>query len=120
MPSLQWVFHKGKKILSTDIASQQTEELLDIVARLKAEIEKEPPGSVLCVCEVTGGKTNNEINQALKEFVKYIDPYMKMITVIGLAGLQTILFNAVLMFTRSKKLTLKDSKEEAFNFLAGL
>ena len=100
MPSLKWIQHNGKRILYTDIASQKTEELLDIVKRLKAEIEKEPLNSVLCLCEVTGGKTNTEINQVLKEFVKYADPYTKMITVIGLAGLQTILFNAVLMFTR--------------------
>jgi D-mannonate dehydratase len=120
MPSLQWIQHNGKRILYTDIASQKTEELLDIVKRLKVEIEKEPPDSVLCICEVTGGKTNNEINQALKEFVKYIDPYMKMITVIGLAGLQTIVFNAVLMFTRSKKIFLKKSKEEALDWLAKL
>jgi D-mannonate dehydratase len=118
MPSLKWIQHNGKRILYTDIASQKTEELLDIVKRLKAEIEKEPPDSVLCLCEVTGGKTNTEINQALKEFVKYVDPYVKMITVIGLAGLQTILFNAVLMFTRSKKLTTKNSREEALDWLA--
>ena len=120
MPSLQWITHKGKRILYTDIASQKTEELLEIVKRLKAEIEKEPPDSVLCLCEVTGGKTNNEINQALKEFVKYVDPYIKMITVIGLEGLQTIVFNAVLMFTRTKKLTKKNSKEEALDWLAEL
>ena len=118
MPSFQWIQHKGKRILYTDIASQNTEELLDIVKRLKAEIEKEPLNSVLCLCNVKGGKTNTEINQALKEFVKYVDPYMKMIIVIGLEGLQTIVFNGVLMFTRSKKLTIKNSKEEALDWLA--
>jgi len=118
MPSFQWIQHNGKRILYTDIASQKTEELLDIVKRLKVEIEKEPLNSVLCICDVKGGKTNTEINNTLKEFVKYIDPYMKMITVIGLEGLQTIVFNAVLMFTRSKKLSIKNSKEEALNWLA--
>jgi hypothetical protein len=62
MPSLKWILHKGKKIIYTDIASQKTEELLDILKRLKAEIEKEPPDSVLILCEVTGGKTSTEIN----------------------------------------------------------
>jgi D-mannonate dehydratase len=118
MPSLRWITHKGKRILDTDIASQKTEELLDIVKRLTAEIEKESLDSVLCLCNVKGGKTNTEINQALKEFVKYVDPYMKMITVIGLEGLQTIVFNGVLMFTRSKKLTAKKSREEALDWLA--
>ena len=118
IPSLNWIQHKGKRILYTDIASQKTEELLDIVKRLTVEVEKEPLDSVLCLCNVKGGKTNAEINQALKEFVKYSEPYMKMITVIGLEGLQTIVFNGILMFTRSKKLTTKKSKEEALDWLA--
>jgi len=77
MPSFQWITHKGKRILYADIASQKTEELLDIVERLKPVIEKEPPNSVLCICDVTDGKTNTEMMNALKEFAKYIDPYMK-------------------------------------------
>ena len=58
------------------------------------------------------------IMSRLERDLKYIDPYMKMITVIGLEGLQTIVFNTVLMFTRSKKLTIKNSKEEALDWLA--
>jgi len=118
MPSLKWVFHKGKRILYADIASQNDEELLDIVARLKLEIEKEPLGSVLAVCEVKGGKTSSVINKTLKEFVKYIDPYIKIIAVVGVEGLQKILYNSVLMFTRSKKLTIKNSEEGALDWLA--
>jgi hypothetical protein len=118
MPSFEWISHKGKRILYTDIASQKTEELLDIVKRLKVEIEKEPPNSLLSICNVKGGKTNTEINMALKEFIKDIDPYVKMITIIGLEGLQTILFNSVLMFTRTKKLSKNNSKEEALDWLA--
>lgn len=120
MPSLKWVLHNGKRILYADIASQKTEELLDIVARLKVEIEKEPPGSVLSICQVKGGKTNSEINAALKDFIKYIDPYIKMIVVVGLEGLQKILYNSILMLTRTKKLTVKDSEREALDFIAGL
>ena len=117
MPSYQWIQNKGKRIFYMDIASQKTEELLDIVKRLKAEIEKEPLNSVLSLCNVKGGKTNNEINQALKEFVKYVDPYTKMVTVIGLEGLKTIIFNAIVMFTGNRSLVLKNSKEEALDWL---
>jgi hypothetical protein len=120
MPGFKWVNHKGKRILSSDIASQKTEELFEITQKLKKEIEKEPPGSVLSVCSVKGGKMNSEINQELKDFVKYVDPYMKMTAIIGLEGLQQIIFNSVIMFSRTKKLTSKDSEEEALDFLAGL
>jgi hypothetical protein len=107
-----------KKILYADIASQKTEKLLDIVERLRPVIEKEPPNSLLCICDVTDGKTNTEMMQALKEFAKYIDPYMKIIVILGIGGLKTILFNSVVMFTQSKKLFLKKSKEEALDWLA--
>jgi D-mannonate dehydratase len=120
MPSLKWVIHKGKRIFYTDIASQNTEELLDISKRIKEEIQKEPLDSVLTVCNVKDGKTNKEINNELKELIKYIEPYVKMIVIIGLAGLQTIVFNSVLMFSRTKKLTSKNSEEEALDFLAEL
>ncbi len=120
MPSYKWIVHKSKKILYADIASQKTEDLLDIIARLKAEIEKEPPGSVLAVCQVKGGRQNSEMNQALKDFTKEIDSQVKMIAIVGLEGLQTIVFNGLLMFTRSKKVTSKSSEQEAFDFLAGL
>ena len=119
MPSFQWITtHNGKKILYADIASQKTEELLDIVERLRPVIEKEPPNSVLCICDVTDGKTNTEMMNALKEFAQSIDPYMKIIVILGIEGLKTILFNSVVMFTRSKKLFLKKSKEEALDWLA--
>jgi hypothetical protein len=118
MPSLKWIQHKGKRILYTDIASQNTEELLDIVERTKKEFANEPLNSVLCLCNVEGGKINTEINQGVKGLVKFIDPYSKSIAVIGLEGLQKILFNSVLMFTKSKKLSTKNSREEALDYLA--
>lgn len=120
MPSLKWVNHGNKKILYTDIASRNTSELLDISTRIRREIDKEPLDSVRLLCNVKDGKINAEINDELKHLLKYIDPYVKMIAVIGLGGLQTIVFNSLLMFTRTKKLISKNSEEDALNFLAGL
>jgi hypothetical protein len=120
MPSLKWVDYNSTKILYTDIASQNTEELLDISARIKREVNKEPLDSVRLLCCVKDGKINKEINEEIKQLLKYIEPYVKMIAVIGLGGLQTILFNSVLMLSRTKKLTSKSSEEEARNYLAGL
>jgi hypothetical protein len=89
-----------------------------MVERLRPVIEKEPPNSVLCICDVTDGKTNTEMMQALKEIAKYIDRYMKIIVILGIESLKTVLFNSVVMFTRSKKLFLKKSKEETLEWLA--
>lgn len=120
MPSLKWVDYNSTKILYTDIASRNTEELLDISQRIKKEIDKQPLDSVRLLCNVKDGKINKEINEEIRQLMNYIEPYVKMITVVGLGGLQTIVFNSILMLSRTKKLTSKSSEEEAKNFLAGL
>ena len=63
---------------------------------------------------------STDINQAFKNLAKDTDPNMKMTAIIGLEGLQTIMLNGILMFTRSKKVAVKNSKEEALDFLTGL
>jgi hypothetical protein len=120
MPSFKWITHNDKKILYIDIASQNTNELMDISGRIKKEVNKQPADSVRIVCNVKDGKTNNEINEELKALVKYIDPFVKMIVVTGMGGLQNIVFSGLLMFTKTKKLTSKSSEKEAMDFLAGL
>jgi hypothetical protein len=96
MPGYQWIEHKNKRILYMDIASQTTEELTDIIERIKLVIVREPLESVLCQYE----------------------RHTKMIALLGVEGLQKVLYNGVLMFTRSKKILLKNSRKEALDWLA--
>jgi hypothetical protein len=120
MSSFQWIQHRGKRILYSDLAGKNTEEILDEIARVKVELGGEPLESVLALINVKGGKISTEINNAFKNLAKDGDPYMKMTAIIGLEGLQTIMLNSILMFTRTKKITVKNSKEEALDCLAGL
>jgi hypothetical protein len=102
------------------MAGKSTEEILDTIVRVKVELGREPLESALALINVKGGKISTEINQAFKDLAKDSDPYMKMTAIIGLEGLQTIMLNGILMFTRTKKVAVKNSKEEALDFLAGL
>ncbi len=120
MSDFKWILHKGKRIIYAEMAGKSTEEILDTIARAKAEIRKEPPESVLSLINVKDGKISTEINQAFKDLAKDSDPYMKMTAIIGVEGLQTVMLNGILMFTRTKKVAVKKSKEEALDFLAGL
>ena len=120
MSDFQWILHKGKRIIYAEMAGKSTEETLDAMVRAKSEIRKESPVSVLALINVRGGKISTEINQAFKDLAKDTDANMKMIAVIGLEGLQTIMLNGILMFTRTKKVAVKNSKDEALDFLARL
>lgn len=117
MKSCEWLQHKGKKILYMKIASQSTEELQDRIESIKPVVAKEPPHSILCVCDVINGKFNPEMTQMLKEFTKYNEPYIKMTALIGVEGLKKVIYNAVLMFNKRKNLVLKDTKQQALDWL---
>ena len=120
MSNFQWIQHRGKRILYSELAGKNTEEILYEIAQVKVELEGKPLKSVLALINVKGGKISTEINNAFKKLAKDGDPYMKMTAIIGLEGLQTIMLNGILMFTRTKKVAVKNSKEEALDFLAGL
>jgi hypothetical protein len=100
-----------------DIATPSSEELIDITERVKKIIVNEPPKSVLCLVDVNGGKFNSEISRIIKEFAKFCDPYVKVSVSIGVEGLMKIIHNAIVMFTGNKSLILKNSKEEALDWL---
>jgi hypothetical protein len=102
------------------IASQTTEELKERIESIKPVIVKEPPSSILCIADVKEGKFNTEMTQLLKDFTKHNEPYIKMTTLVGVEGLKKVIYNGVLLFTKRKNLVLKDTKEEALDYLAGL
>lgn len=124
MASYEWIQHKGKRILYMDVVTHQSDyqqrlkEFQDIITRLEKEIEKEPLKSILSICSVQGGTASPEITQKLKEFSKHNEPYMKMTAVVGIEGLKKIIFNGILFFSGRTNLVLKDSKQEALDWLA--
>ena len=102
-----------------DIGTDNPEELKKITSQIELDIEKEPPESTLCICNVKGAtiRLRPEIIQILKDFTKHNEPYMKMTAVIGVEGLKQIIFNSFLAFTRRENLVLKNSEEEALEWL---
>ena len=117
MPSYQWIQHKGKRILYMDIASQTTEEFIDITERIKQVVLKEPPKSIYCLVNVKDGKFNNDIINIIKVFAKETEPYVKITASIGVEGLKKIIHSGIILFTGNKNLILKDTKEEALDWL---
>ena len=102
-----------------DLGTDNPEELKKITSQIELDIEKEPPKSTLCICNVKDATTRlrPEIIQILKDFTKHNEPYMKMTAVIGVEGLKQIIFNSFLAFSRRKNLVLKNSEEEALEWL---
>jgi hypothetical protein len=118
MPAYEWLVYKGKRILYMDIIAREAEVLREKIATIEPVVEKEPRNSILCISDVTGGVGTPEITQMLKNFTKHNEPYMKMTAGIGVEGIKKIIFRGVLLFTGRKNLVLKDTKQEAMEWLA--
>jgi len=117
MKSCEWIQHKGKNILYMKIASETAEELKERLESIKPVVVKEPPKSILCIADVINGKFNPEMTQMLKDFTKHNEPYIKMTALIGVEGLKKVIYSGVLLFTGRKNLILKDTKEQAMDWL---
>ena len=117
MPAYEWIKLKNKKILHMEIALNNAEDLKKRIAAIEPIVEKEPPKSILCICNLTGGMVNPDMIQILTNFMKHNEPYMKLTALTGIEGPQHVLFKAVTMLTDRDNFVIKESKEEALNWL---
>jgi hypothetical protein len=117
MQNCEWIVYKNKKILFVKIAGHTVDEIKEIIEYTKPVMAKEPPKSILCLTDVTNVKSSPEITQMLKDYTKHNEPYIKVTALIGVEGLKQVIFNGVLLFTGRKNLVLKNSKEEALDWL---
>ena len=117
MAGTQWISHRGKKILLIDFSRSEIEQIEDTISQAKPIIAREPAMSVLCLVDTTESKFDIKISQALQEFSAHNKPYMKMTALVGVEGLQKVIYFAVLTFTKRKNLVMKNSREEALDFL---
>ena len=118
MKSCEWIQYKGKNILYMKLDAKTRVEAKEIAENIKPVVAKEPPNSILCIADVNNSKFNPETIQILKEFTMHNKPFMKMTAVIGVEGLHKVMYRAVLFFTGRKNLVLKNSKQDALDWLA--
>ncbi len=83
-------------------------------------IAAEPPLSILCLVDTTGSKFDIEISKAIQAFSEHNKPYMKMTALVGVEGLQKVIYFAVLTFTKRTNIVLKNSREEALDWLVAV
>jgi hypothetical protein len=79
-------------------------------------LAKMPPKSALTLNDVTGTYFDQESVRLLKETVVANDPYVKRGAVIGISGLQSLIYSAVQAFSR-RKIPTFSTKEEALDWL---
>lgn len=88
----------------------------EVAAQGHRVLSLEPLNSVLTLNDVTGTKFDQESVAALKSMVAANAPYVKRAAVIGISGLQSLIYEAVQAFSR-RKLPQFATREEALAWL---
>lgn len=118
MKDITFLTHKGVRILYEDLENAQLEEVIPWIERNKGVIRSQPEKSVLALLNVKNAKFDTAVTNALKNFAKGNEPYIKFAAVYGIEGLKEIIFKSVLAFTGRKNLVLCKTLEEAKDILA--
>jgi hypothetical protein len=118
MDRLQFITHKGKKILLEDFTNLPPgAEYIDLLKKAQALIATQPPKSVLALFDTSGGSFNNENLNAMKEFTRANTPYIKAAAVVGITGLLKIALSGVAKFSGRDFITF-NTRAEALDWLA--
>jgi hypothetical protein len=91
MARTKWVDHRGKKIFFVDFAKTDAAGVKEAIEEAKPVISRQAERSL---------------------------PYMNVTAIIGIAGITKVVLNTAIAFTKRDNLIVKNSLEEALDFLA--
>jgi hypothetical protein len=117
MERVQFIEHKGRKILHLNFADCKPNEVLQVIEQAKSIINTQSLKSVYTLTDVTNSAFNSAVSDAMKDFVLHNKPYVVASAVVGVTGLKQIIFNAVMKLS-GRKLTAFENLEAAKDWLA--
>src|SRR5208282_2853230 len=82
MSRVQFIAHKGKKILYFDLSSCKFAEISDVIAEAKRMVASQPSGSVLALSNVTDTELSKNSSAVIKDFTAHNKPFIKASAVI--------------------------------------
>lgn len=116
---IETIVHKGKEIICVDLSNLSVGNKMQGIQTLRSASQKvagNPPKSVLIITDVTNLSFDTEISNAFKQYAKDNTPYVKASSIVGLSGLQKVMFTAIKTFTGRDYYLAKDI-EDAKNWL---
>lgn len=118
MERVNWISHKGKQIVFTDLSHMMSsEEQVAVIRQAQELICAQPPQSVLSLIDYTGIHYNIPAVEAQKTFSTAVTPHMKASAVVGITGMMQVIYRSVVRITRRNIKTF-DDLESAKEWLA--
>jgi hypothetical protein len=114
---VDFVDHKGKRILLIDFTQLGSDAYTPLVERIRTLVFKEPKSSVLSLIDASGMLIDIKAVQALKNLANDDKPYVRASAVVGVAGPLGLLMDGVEKFS-GRAFRRFDSREQAMDWLA--
>jgi len=117
MSRVQFLTHKGKKILYFDLSMCKIAEITAVVTEAKQAVSSQPPGSVLALTNVTETELSKDSSAIIKDFTAHNKPYIKASAVVGVEGLRKVIYNAAMAFS-GRRISAFATLDQAKDWLA--
>jgi hypothetical protein len=105
---VKFIKYKGQAILQIDFEQCTPAEMLERIQFARAVIGGQPLASVRTLTLVKGARFNKGTSEALKDYTAHNKPFVKVAAIVGLSGLQEIVYNVVIRVTGRKIATFSD------------
>ncbi len=100
MSRTQILNHKGTKIFQMNFSNiKNVNEISSIINESVKHIRSQPFGTVYTLTDITNMHFSTEIRDLFQEFIKGNKPYVKAGAVVGLSGLQQLIYNGLMKVT---------------------
>lgn len=114
---VEWIEHKGKKILYIQYTGLKQSEMLDLIIKASQMILESKSNEVLSLTDVTDCFINNDFMELSKKQGLITLPLTQKAAVVGITGLKSILLKASNAFTPKPRVPF-ETIEQAKDWLA--
>src|SRR5258707_1882293 len=108
---VRFIEHQGKRVLFINYSHCDVVMLKAVAEEGHRVIALEPPNTVLTLNDVTGTTFDKESVAVLQAKVAANAPYVRRAAVIGISGLQRLIYESVQIFSR-RRLPLFENRQQ--------
>jgi hypothetical protein len=113
---VNFIEHQGKRVLFINYSHCDVAMLKAVAEEGHRVIAREQQNSVLTLNDVTGTNFDKESVAVLQSMVAGNAPYVRRAAVIGISGLQRLIYEGVQAFSR-RRIPLFENRQQALNWL---
>jgi hypothetical protein len=118
MKRVQFITHKGKRVLLIDHTHSTPEEMLQPMDEVERVVTTEPPHSLLTLSDFTGAKLDKKVADHIKVVATRDRPHVLRAAVVGAESIPEVYFHNLESFSARHFPKFK-TREEALDWLTG-